>query len=201
MQRTFRKLMTGMAIAVALVVAHAAEAQVRLRGTIEKVDAKTVVVKARDGSVVPLAFADGVRVDEVLPVDPGAIQEGTFVGTTAVPRGDGSLSAVEVHVFPESARGTGEGHRPWDLQPNSTMTNATVEKITPGSNDRTLTLRYKDGEQTIRVPNGVPIVTMKPGNRSLLVPGAKVIVFEQVVNGQPVAARILVGRDGFEPPM
>ena len=81
------------------------------------------------------------------------------------------------------------------------MTNATVAKITSGNNDRTMTLRYKDGEKTIRVPNGVPIVTMKPGDRSLLKAGAKVIVTEQIVNGQPVAARVLVGRNGFEPPL
>ena len=201
MKRTFARTLISAAIATALGTSQAAEPPIRLRGTIEKVDAKTLVVKAQDGKVVPLAFGDAVRVDEVLPVDPNAIQEGTFVGTTAVPRPDGSLSAVEVHVFPESARGTGEGHRPWDLRPNSTMTNATVEKITPGSNDRTMTLRYKDGEKVIRVPNGVPIVTMKPADRSLLVAGAKVIVTEQVVNGQPTAARVLVGRNGFEPPM
>jgi hypothetical protein len=201
MKPTLARMLIGAAIGAAVGTAAAADVPMRLRGTIEKVDAKTLVVKANDGKIVPLALAEAVRVDEVLPVDSNAIQEGTFVGTTAVPRADGSLSAVEVHVFPESARGTGEGHRPWDLQPNSTMTNATVAKITPGSNERTMTLRYKDGEQTIRVPNGVPIVTMKPGDRSLLVPGAKVIVNEQVVNGQAVAARVLVGRNGFEPPM
>jgi hypothetical protein len=201
MQGTFSRVLIGAAIAAALGISHAADAPIRLRGTIEKVDAKTLVLKTQDGKVVPLALTDSSRVDEVLAVDPNAIQEGTFVGTTAVPRADGSLSAVEVHVFPESARGTGEGHRPWDLQPNSTMTNATVEKITQGSNDRTMKLRYKDGEQTIRVPTGVPIVTMKPATRSLLVPGAKVIVNEQLSNGQPVVARVLVGRNGFEPPM
>jgi hypothetical protein len=201
MQPMFARALIGATIAAALGGANAADTPIRLRGTIEKVDAKAILVKAQDGKVVPLALGDGVRVDEVLPVDPSAIQEGTFVGTTAVPRADGSLSAVEVHVFPEAARGTGEGHRPWDLQPNSTMTNATVTKLTAGNNERTMTLRYKDGEKTIRVPNGVPIVTMKPGDRSLLVTGAKVIVTEQVVNGQPVATRVLVGRNGFEPPM
>jgi hypothetical protein len=202
MQKTFSRVLIGAAIAAAWGISHAADAPIRLRGTIEKVDAKTLVVKAQDGKVIPLALTDSSRVDEVLPIDPNAIQEGTFVGTTAVPRADGSLSAVEVHVFPESARGTGEGHRPWDLKPNSTMTNATVEKITQGSNERTMKLRYKDGEQTIRIPNGVPVVTMKPGDRSLLVTGAKVIVNEQLANGQPpVAARVLVGRNGFEPPM
>ena len=134
-------------------------------------------------------------------IDPAAIQSGTFVGTTAVPGADGSLSAVEVHVFPEAARGRGEGHRPWDLQPGSTMTNGTVTAITPGATDRMMTLRYKDGEKTIRVPNGVPVITMKAADRSLLVAGAKVIVTEQMRNGQAVATRVQVGRDGFAPPM
>ena len=142
-----------------------------------------------------------MSVIEDLPIDPSPIQAGTFVGTTAVPGPDGTLSAVEVHVFPESARGTGEGHRPWDLLPNSTMTNATVTSITPGPNDRAITLRYKDGEKKVVVPNGIPIVTNKPGDRSLLVAGAKVIVDERMQNGQAVAARVIVGRNGFAPPM
>jgi hypothetical protein len=191
----------AVAALLACSAAQAADPPIRLRGTIERVDTASLVIKAQDGRVVPLGYGEAFRVDEVLPVDPNTLQEGTFVGTTAVPRADGSLSAIEVHVFQEAARGTGEGHRPWDLQPNSTMTNATVAKITSGPNDRTMTLRYKDGEKTIRVPNGVPIVTMKAADRSLLAPGAKVIVTEQVVNGQPVAMRVLVGRNGFEPPM
>jgi hypothetical protein len=142
-----------------------------------------------------------MSVIEVMPIDPSAIQTGIFVGTTAMPGPDGTLSAVEVHVFPESARGTGEGHRPWDLLPNSTMTNATVTSVTPGPNDRTITLRYKDGEKKVVVPNGIPIVTNKPGDRSLLVAGAKVIVDERMQNGQAVAARVIVGRNGFAPPM
>jgi hypothetical protein len=191
---------TLLAIAAAA-AAQAPEPAVRLRGTIEKVDATSLVVRAQDGQRVSLAYADDMGVSEVVPVDPAALQSGAFVGTTAVPGPDGSLSAVEVHVFPEAARGTGEGHRPWDLQPGSTMTNATVAKVESGADDRTMTLHYKDGEKTIRVPNGVPVVTFKPGDRSLLVVGAKVMVTEQMRNGQPVAMRVLVGRNGFAPPM
>ena len=146
-------------------------------------------------------YADDLRVSEVVPIDPGAIQTGAFIGTAAVPRADGSLAAIEVHVFPEEARGTGEGHRPFDLRPGSTMTNATVASVTTGPNDRVVTLRYKDGEKTIHVPNGVPIVTMKAADKSLLVPGAKVIVSEQLRGGKNVATRVVVGRNGFEPPM
>ena len=104
-------------------------------------------------------------------------------------------------MFPEAARGTGEGHSPLDLQPGATITNATVASITPGAGSRTMTPRYKDGEKAIRVPDGVPIVTAKPGDRALLVPGAKVMVTAQLRDGKPTALRALAGRDGFEPPM
>lgn len=190
----------GVLISVAA-AAQGAEQTLRIRGTIDQIDAKSMVVKDRGGKATPLVYADDLRVSEVVPIDPAAIQTGAFIGTAAVPRADGSLAAIEVHVFPEDARGTGEGHRPFDLQPGSTMTNATVASVTTGPNDRVVTLRYKDGEKTIHVPNGVPIVTIKPGDKSLLVPGAKVIVSEQVRGGKNVATRVVVGRNGFEPPM
>ena len=148
-----------------------------------------------------LALADNMSVSEVLPVDPAAIQPGSFVGTASLPGADGTLAALEVLVFAESMRGTGEGHSPWDLQPGSQMTNATVGAIVPGAKGRTMTLHYKDGEKTIVVPDGVPVVTLKPGDKSLLVPGAKVIVTAQVRNGQPTALRVTAGRNGFQPPM
>ena len=190
----------GVLISVAA-AAQGAEQTLRIRGTIDQIDAKSMVVKDRGGKATPLVYADDLRVSEVVPIDPAAIQTGAFIGTAAVPRADGSLAAIEVHVFPEDARGTGEGHRPFDLQPGSTMTNATVASVTTGPNDRVVTLRYKDGEKTIHVPNGVPIVTVKPGDKSLLVPGAKVIVSEQVRGGKNVATRVVVGRNGVEPPM
>ncbi len=193
-------------LAALLVVSTAAIAQpeatsMRLRGTVEKADATTLVVKLRSGDSVSLSYADNFGVTEVLPIDPAAIQSGTFVGTAAVAAADGSLSALEVLVFPEAARGTGEGHSPWDLQPGATMTNATVASVTPEAGVRVLTLRYKDGEKTIRVRDGVPIVTLKPADRSLLVPGARVMVVAQVRDGNTVAMRALAGRNGFEPPM
>lgn len=172
----------------------------RLHGTVEKSDAASLVIRERDGRQIALAYADNVAITQIAPIDPAALQAGNFVGTTAVPGADGSLSAVEVHVFDESARGSGEGHRPMDILPNATMTNATVTAITSGPNDRTMTLRYKDGEKTIHVPNGVPVVTMKPGNRSMLVAGAKVTVIEQMRDGRAVATRVQVGRDGYTPP-
>jgi len=174
---------------------------VRLRGTIEKIDPTTIVLKERNGDTVTLAIADNFTVSEVLPVDPATIQSGVFVGTAALPGADGTLSALEVLVFPEAMRGTGEGHSQWDLQPGSTMTNATVTELVPGAKGRSMTLRYKDGEKTILVPEGIPVVTLKPADRSLLVPGAKVLVTAQTRNGQPTALRATAGRNGFAPPM
>jgi len=173
----------------------------RLRGTIEKVEPTTIVLKERSGETMTLALADNVTLTEVLPVDPATIQSGVFVGTAALPGADGALSALEVLVFPEAMRGTGEGHSQWDLQPGSTMTNATVIALVPGAKGRTMTLRYKDGEKTIVVPEGIPVVTLKPGDRTLLVPGAKVLVTAQVRDGQPTALRVTAGRNGFAPPM
>ena len=189
------------ALVLSCVVALAQPAPGRLRGTLDKVDASALKVRDASGASQSLAIAPALVVTEVVPIDPASLQSGTFVGTTAVARPDGSLSAVEVHVFAEAARGTGEGHRPSDLQPGSSMTNATVTSLVSGRDDRTMTLRYKDGEKTIHVPNGVPIVTLKAGDRSLLVPGAKVIVTTQVVDGKATAMRVLIGRDGFAPPM
>jgi len=173
----------------------------RLRGSIEKVDATSIVIKERSGETMTLALPDNLAVNEVLPLDPGAIQSGKFVGTAAMPGADGTLAALEVLVFPEAARGTGEGHSSWDLQPGSTMTNATVTAVTSAANGRSMTLRYKDGEKTIFVPDGVPVVTLQPGDRSLLVPGARVLVTAQNRDGKPTALRITAGRNGFAPPM
>jgi len=173
----------------------------RLRGTVESFDNTTLVVKERSGEVLRLALADSFGINEVVPTELGSIAAGSYIGTAAMPQADGTLQALEVLVFPEQARGTGEGHYPWDLQPGSTMTNATVADVVGQAKGRTLKLRYKDGEKTLQVPEGVPVVTVKPGDRSLLVPGAKVLVTAQLRDGKPTALRVLAGRNGFAPPM
>lgn len=198
-----------------LVVAGAAAAQVpvlaqttgaaaptqRLRATIEKIDATTMTVKERNGEVITLALPDSVAVTEVVPIAIEAIQPGAFVGAASLPDAAGKLVALEVLVFPEAARGSSEGHYPWDLQPQSMMTNATVADLARTAQGRTLSLKYKGGEQTVLVPETVPIVTFKPADRSLLVVGARVIVTAAVRDGVPTAIRVLAGRNGFVPPM
>ena len=175
---------------------------VRLRGAIESVDSQKLVLKERSGKSVTLVLLDEVKPVEVLPTDIATIQPGSFIGTAAMQRPDGKLESLEVVVFPEAARGTGEGHYPWDLKPDSTMTNATVADLVRSPEGRTLTLRYKDGEKKVVVPQGVSVVTFRPGDRSLLKSGAKAfIVAEPMDDGKLVIRRLMVGRNGFQPPM
>jgi hypothetical protein len=128
------------------------------------------------------------------------IQPGSFIGTAAMPQPDGTQRAIAITVFPESARGTGEGHRAFDLQPQSTMTNATVAEVAATPAGRRMQLKYKDGEKTLLVPEGAPVVTFRPGDRTLLVPGASVSISAQQIDGVPTALRINAGRSGFQLP-
>lgn len=202
MNRFFASL--AAAALLSLASGHAAaqsSAAQRLRGTVEQADTASVTIKERSGETIKLVFGEKATFSEALPIDITAIQPRSFIGTAALPRADGVLQALEVVVFPEEARGTGEGHYPWDLKPQSTMTNATVADLVRTSDGRRLTLRYKDGEKTVVVPDGVPVVTFKPGDRALLKPGAHVFIVATLVNGQPTAMRVIVGRDGLVPPM
>ncbi|MEJ1164319.1 hypothetical protein V9K97_11490 [Variovorax sp. CCNWLW186] len=193
--------------APALASAQAASDPVRIRGTIVRVDATTLVVQDRGGEVVSLARPADMTVSEVYPIKLSDIKRGSFIGTAAMPQADGSQKALEVVVFPEAARGTGEGHRPWDLLPQSTMTNATVADLAAALKSvrggQQLRLTYKGGEKIIVVPPNVPVVTFRPGTEALLVPGAKVLVNaqEKNENGTPTALRVTAGRNGFAPPM
>ena len=198
---TKRILGVALALSCAIAVAQTPNPTQRLRGTVESFDGSTLVLKERSGEVLRLVLDEKFSVNEVFPIDLSSIQPNSYVGIASMPQADGMLRALEVLVFPEAARGTGEGHTAWDLQPGSMMTNATVAEVASAAQGRTLKLRYKDGEKSIEVPAGVPVVTFKPGDRSLLVPGAKVLVTAQLRDGKPTALRALVGRDGFAPPM
>ena len=196
-----RLIALALALTCSFVFAQTPPPTQRLRGTVKSFDGSTLVVAERSGETITLVLAEAFGVNEVVPIEPAAIQSGSFVGIASMPNADGTLRALEVLVFPEAARGTGEGHSPWDLQPGSTMTNATVAELAASPQGRSLKLRYKDGEKAVLVPDNVPIVTFKPGDRALLVPGAKVVVFAQLRDGKPTALRALAGRNGFAPPM
>jgi hypothetical protein len=198
---TKRILGVALALSCAIAAAQTPNPTQRLRGTVESFDGSALVLKERNGEVLRLLLDEKFSVNEVFPIDLSSIQPNSYVGIASMPQADGMLRALEVLVFPEAARGTGEGHTAWDLQPGSMMTNATVAEVASAAQGRTLKLRYKDGEKSIEVPVGVPVVTFKPGDRSLLVPGAKVLVTAQLRDGKPTALRALAGRDGFAPPM
>jgi hypothetical protein len=195
-----RHLIVLLALACGVAAAQGSP-PVRLRATVVSYAAPNLVIKERSGKVMSLTVPDETGVVEVIPTDITSIQPGSFIGTAALPRADGKLESLEVVVFPEAARGAGEGHYPWDLKPESSMTNATVADLARSANGRTLILRYKDGEKTVIVPDGVPIVTFRPGDRTLIVPGAKVFIVADVSDDQFIVRRLLIGRNGLTPPM
>jgi len=183
----------------ALAQTHPAEVR-RLRGTLQKVTPDHITLLTREGDTVTLALSPQLTVAEVYPITLAEVQAGSFIGTAALPQADGSLQAIALTVFPEAARGLGEGHRPFDLQADSTMTNATVADVVSAPARRTLQLRYAGGQKTLQVPDGTPVVTFKPADRSLLVPGASVSLSAQWQAGEPTATRINAGRNGFKLP-
>jgi hypothetical protein len=174
----------------------------RVRGTIESVDGDVLSVKSRSGEDVKLHVASDARVAGIVGIALNDIKVGSFVGTTTVPGPDGGQNAVEVHVFPESMRGTGEGSRSYDLKPNSSMTNATVATSVVGNDGHTLLVKYKDGEKKVFVSSDTPVVSYVPGEKSDLKAGAKIIAFVKALpDGSFETSRISVGRDGLTPPM
>jgi len=176
---------------------------VRVRGTIERVEGQTLVVKSRDGAEQKLVLAANAPVVGIVKASLADLKPGAFVGVTGMPQTDGSQKAVEVHIFPESMRGTGEGHRPWDLRPQSTMTNANVEQTVAGVDGQTLTVKYNGGEKKIIVPPDAPIVSYVPGDKSELQPGVKIFVAaaKEQADGTLEASRVNFGKGGLTPPM
>ncbi|SJZ91770.1 hypothetical protein SAMN02745126_02866 [Enhydrobacter aerosaccus] len=201
-----RLLAGAIAASIAFAGAVAATAQTapptRLRGSIAAIDDKTATIATREGSSVKVKLADNWSVALVSPLSAADIKQGSFVGVASMKEADGSQNALEVLVFPEAARGSGEGHYPWDLQPESMMTNATVATLGTASDGQTLKLDYKGGTQTIKVRPGTPIVTFTPGTKADAKVGAKVFVGAvKAADGSLTASRLLVGKNGLTPPM
>lgn len=180
-----------------------AQDTVRVRGAVERVDGGTYVIKSRDGAELKVTLADNALIVAIIKASLSDIKPGMFIGATGMPQIDGSQKAVEVHIFPEAMRGTGEGHYPWDLQPQSTMTNANVEQAVTGVDGQTLTVKYKDGDKKILVPPGCPVVTYMPGDKTEIKPGVKIFIAaaKKLADGTLQAPRINYGKDGLTPPM
>jgi hypothetical protein len=188
-----------MAVGTASASAQAPQT-VRIRGTVEKVDGNTVVVKATDGAAVTLTLTANATIVGVVKASLADIKPGSFVGSAAMPQADGSQKALEVHIFAESQRGTGEGHRPYTT-PGSTMTNGTVGDMVTATEGGAITVKYKEGEKKIIVPPGVPIVRYEIGDRSEVKPGVHITALNAVKkqDGSIEAPRLNVGRDGLVP--
>ncbi|HEY8290077.1 MAG TPA: hypothetical protein VIG49_12475 [Acetobacteraceae bacterium] len=197
------KLFLAIMGAASLAIGVADAAPTHVRGTVESIDANTLIINSRDGQKIDLAVDDKLAVIALKKVDPASIKQGTYIGTATRPGVGGGLPvAVEVFVFPESGRGAGEGHYPWDLAPDTMMTNATVSGTAQSSDGHHLVLTYKGGEVTVLMPPGIPVVTPVPAERSDLKPGAPVFL-TAVPNaaGHLSVARVVVGKDGVAPPM
>ena len=176
---------------------------VRIRGTIEVVDGPLLTIKTREGDDVKVRMTDNVAVFGVVKTSLSEIKQGSYIGVSAMPEPDGTQRALAVHIFPENQRGVAEGFRPWDLRPNSTMTNATVAETVAGTEGQNILVKYKDGEKRVVVPPDTPIVTFVVGDKSEVKPGVKTIIFGAVKkdDGTLETNRVNVGRDGITPPM
>jgi hypothetical protein len=204
-RHTFTRPLVAIAMVAAstlYAVAQKAPVPTRVRGAIESVDGDILTVKSRSGEDVKLHMTADIKVVGIIKISMADIKVGSFIGATTVPGPDGKQNALEVHVFPEDMRGTGEGSRPYDLRPNSTMTNATVDQSVASNDGHSLTVKYKDGEKQVEVLPDTPVVTYVPADKSDLKAGAKVIAFmKQLPDGSFETNRVSVGRDGLTPPM
>ncbi len=197
-----RGLLIGLFGMGAVEIAAAQPAPTRVRGAIERLDGTELKVKSREGADVTLTLPESARTVAVARAQLSDIKPGSYVGTAAMVRPDGTLMALEVLIFPDTMRGAGEGHRPWDLLPESTMTNATVSETVTRVDGQTLTLTYKDGQKTVIVPPEAPIVTFVPATRADLKPGTRLMAtVTKGADGIATANSVVVGKDGVDPPM
>ena len=179
-----------------------AQTSVRVRGTITAFDGKELTVKSREGKDLQMELAENATLAYPKALTLADLKPGVGLGSAAMKRPDGTLVALEVHVFPPDRPIPNEGHRPYDLQPEATMTNAMVSAMVEAANGRELTLTYPGGSQKLLVPEGVPIVTFVPADRSLLKPGESVSIATNVgADGKMTAQRIQVSKDGVKPPL
>jgi hypothetical protein len=184
------------------VAATSAQDTVRVRGTVERIDGPVYVVKTRDGSEVKLTtVADNPLFVVIVPAKMSDIKSGMYVGSAGMMQADGTQKAIEVHIFPESMRGTGDGHYDWDLMPKSKMTNGSVEQAVTGVDGPVLSVKYKDGEKKLVVTPQTVVVTYEFGKREEIQPGTRIFVSaaKRQPDGTLQTPRITYGRDGEGP--
>ena len=181
-------------------VPASAQDVVRIRGTIERIEGPVYVIKSREGAELKLTLTDNPLFVAIAPSTMADIKPGMFVGSAGMMQPDGTQKAIEVHIFPESMRGTGEGHYDWDLKPQSKMTNGNVDQSVAGVDGPILSVKYKDGEKKLLVTPETVVVTYVPGNKDEIKPGTKVfIAAKKQPDGTFQAPRITYGRNGAGP--
>jgi hypothetical protein len=188
-------------VLIGLTPVASAEDAIRIRGTIESVDGSVYLVKNRDGAEMKLTVTDNPLYVAIAPATMADIKPGMFVGSAGTMQPDGTQKAIEVHIFPESMRGTGEGHYDWDLKPNTKMTNANVEQTVGGVDGQMLSVKYKDGEKKLLVTPETVVVTYVPGSKDDLKPGTRIFVgaAKKMPDGTLQTPRITYGRNGAGP--
>ncbi len=209
MSRPFRSpfVIAGMALLLATTWGVAQDKLVRIRGTIEKVDGQNLQVKSREGKDISVRLSDKARFTAMTKASLKELTPDTYIGVTAMPQADGSQKAIAIHIFQDFQRGTGEGFRPWDLQPGSTMTNAAITTTVAGTDGQVVTVRYKQAdkvdEKKIIVTPQTAIVRYIPGDRADLKPGVRVFLnnAKPMPDGTVEAPTVSYGRDGVVPPM
>src|SRR6266446_2959029 len=192
-----------LAVGTALAQAPPAGTATRIRGTVDKLDGQTLTVKSREGPVLTIALAPNFTVSGVVKKSVADIKAGDYVGATSLKGSDGKLKAIEVHILPDALRGVvAEAQIPWDLVPDSIMTNAIFTGTATAPGGQVMKVKYKDSEAEVLVPPDVPIVGYVPGDASLLKPGAAVfLVAQKKDDGSLTAARITAEKDGVKPPL
>jgi hypothetical protein len=198
----FQRTLAALSFAsICLALPASAQETVRIRGTIERIEGPVYVVKNRDGAELKLTVTDPPLFVAIAPSTMADIKQGMFVGSAGTMQPDGTQKAIEVHIFPESMRGTGEGHYDWDLKPNTKMTNANVEQTVAGVDGPILSVKYKDGEKKIVVTPETVVVTYVTGSKDELQPGTKIFVAaaKKQPDGTLQTPRITYGRNGAGP--
>jgi len=204
MSRTSRRVLAAASfISISMALPASAQETVRIRGTVERIDGPVYVVKNRDGAELKLTVTDNPLFVAIVPSTMADIKQGMFVGSAGMMQPDGVQKAIEVHIFPESMRGTGEGHYDWDLKPNTKMTNANVEQTVAGVDGPILSVKYKDGEKKVLVTPETAVVTYVMGDKNDLKPGTKIFVGagKKQADGTVQTPRVTYGKDGLTPPM
>ncbi len=196
-------LLTCAVLAATPVLAQSAPGPT-VRGAIAAMDGPMLTVTTRAGSTVKVKLAEATTVTGLVRTTLSAIPTDAYVGVAAIPQAGAPAGAperaVSIHVFPPAQRGAGEGTRPYDVAPNSSMTNGALSQKLVEKDGQLLTIAFKGGEKQVLVTPETSLVSFEPGTRAELKPGAQVLMRTTVgADGMAEAARVLVGRDGVVP--